>query len=151
MNRNGIRKIDATGKRDILFNTKRQGYSVQVAATGVTNKDADDHLIIYAGQALGAATDPRVDRQTPLTLVAAAPAEGTTVYGVTQHDIVFLSADEICNANLLFMATIDTAKLDEKALVPDEVKAVLETGGPTKVTFVNGAPQVVGPVTSGNL
>lgn len=139
MNRNGIRKTSGTGKRDILFNTKRQGYGVQVAATGVTNKDEDGHLIIYAGEALGGATDPRVDRQATLTL----NTDGTeTIYGVTQHDIVFLADDEVCNANLLYMATIDTAKMDPKVRnVPAAVRTALQAGGPTKIFFVDGSPQ----------
>lgn len=151
MNRSGINKTSGTGKRDILFNTKRQGYGVQVNQTGVTATNADGKKIIYAGQALGAATDPRQDalRQTELSLVWADPIpDGMHVYGVTQHDIIFNSADEVCNANLLYMATIDNAKMDPAAgeNIPDAVRVALQAGGATKVFYIDGSPQVVGPV-----
>lgn len=142
MNKTGVRTTVGEPSLDILFNTKRQGYGVRVNATGVTATNSDGKKIIYAGQALGAAADPRAEalRQTPLSLAWSETITGT-VYGVTQHDIVFDDATDIANANLLFEATIDSAKMIAAAKpIPAAIIAALQTNG-VRVTYVNGAPQ----------
>lgn len=122
-----FKKETYTNENDILIAPElAYGLPVIVGNTGVTAND-EGKKIIKAGTPLYADADPKMERQTVMSV------SGTTVYGVARHDIDV--TDGNANDTLLIAGYVDYLKLDATVQTAvDSVKTSL-----SKITFIKGA------------
>lgn len=135
MNKSTISRVTAEPKRDILFCTNPVvAIGVTVGVTGAADGPKGTK-VIKAGQALQGTAGALLSRQTELVVATGAAEEGNTIYGVTQHDIVFDEGETSANANCIIFGFIDCQKMDPTvATVPSAIVTALDG----KVTFLNG-------------